>query len=85
MVLYTILLYNTAPIHCTPLRLHPPVMSTQCGEEAVCPIPGPAAWVVRCKTDVITYLHLFHYNYLIVSWRMPLRNISSIDMYDLHQ
>ena len=29
MVLYTILLYNTTPIHCTPLRLHPPVMNTQ--------------------------------------------------------
>ena len=29
MMLYTILLYNTTPIHCTPLRLHPPLMNTQ--------------------------------------------------------
>ena len=29
MVLYTIWLYNTTPIHCTPLRLHPPLMKTQ--------------------------------------------------------
>ena len=28
VVLYTILLYNTIPIHCTPLPLHPPVMNT---------------------------------------------------------
>ena len=28
MLLYTSLLYNTTPIHCTPLRLHPPVMNT---------------------------------------------------------
>ena len=29
MMLYTTLLYNTTPIHCTPLRLHPPLMNTQ--------------------------------------------------------
>ena len=29
MMLYTSLLYNTTPIHCTPLRLHPPLMTTQ--------------------------------------------------------
>ena len=28
MLLYTSLLYNTAPIHRTPLPLHPPVMNT---------------------------------------------------------
>ena len=28
MVLYIVLLYNTTPIHCTPLRLHPPLMNT---------------------------------------------------------
>ena len=28
MMLYTSLLYNTTPIHCTPLPLHPPVMNT---------------------------------------------------------
>ena len=29
MMLHTNLLYNTTPIHCTPLSLHPPVMNTQ--------------------------------------------------------
>ena len=29
MILYTSLLYSTTPIHCTPLRLHPPLMNTQ--------------------------------------------------------
>ena len=29
IMLYTILLYKTIPIHCTPLRLHPPLMNTQ--------------------------------------------------------
>ena len=29
MTLYTSLLHNTTPIHCTPLRLHPPLMNTQ--------------------------------------------------------
>ena len=29
MALYTSLLYNTAPIHCTPLPLHPPLQSIQ--------------------------------------------------------
>ena len=29
MVLYTSLLYDTTPIHCTPLRLHPPPLSIQ--------------------------------------------------------
>ena len=29
MLLYTSLLYNTTPIHCTHLPLHPPVMNTQ--------------------------------------------------------
>ena len=27
--LYDVLLYNTTPIHCTPLTLHPPVMNTR--------------------------------------------------------
>ena len=27
MTLYTSLLYDTTPIHCTPLRLHPPLRS----------------------------------------------------------
>ena len=31
MVLYTILLYNTTPIHCTPNPLHPPLQSIQLG------------------------------------------------------
>ena len=26
--LYTVLLYDTSPIHCTPLRVHPPLMNT---------------------------------------------------------
>ena len=29
MMLYTSLLYNTTPIHCTPLPLHPPVLNTR--------------------------------------------------------
>ena len=29
MTLYTSLLYNATPIHCTPLRLHPPLQSIQ--------------------------------------------------------
>ena len=29
MVLYTMSLYNTSPIRCTPLPLHPPVMNIQ--------------------------------------------------------
>ena len=29
MMLYTSLFYNTTPIYCTPLPLHPPVMNTQ--------------------------------------------------------
>ena len=29
MMLCTLLLYDTTPIHCTPLPLHPPVMNTQ--------------------------------------------------------
>ena len=29
MLLCTSLLYNTTPIHCTPLPLHPPLMNTQ--------------------------------------------------------
>ena len=28
MMIYTSLLCNTTPIHCTPLPLHPPVMNT---------------------------------------------------------
>ena len=28
-MLYTSLIYNTTPIHCTPLPLHPSVMNTQ--------------------------------------------------------
>ena len=28
-VSYTSLLYDTTPIHCTPLPLHPPLMNTQ--------------------------------------------------------
>ena len=28
-MMYTSLLYNPTPIHCTPLRLHPPLMKTQ--------------------------------------------------------
>ena len=31
MMLFTSLLYNTIPIRCTPLRLHPPVVNTQYG------------------------------------------------------
>ena len=38
-MLYTSLLYNTTPIHCTPLPLHPPVMNTQL---------GPMQWGRRC-------------------------------------
>ena len=31
MALHTFLLYDTTPIHCNPLRLHPPLMNTQHG------------------------------------------------------
>ena len=29
IILWAVLLYNTTPIHCAPLRLRPPVMNTQ--------------------------------------------------------
>ena len=29
IILYTMLLYNTTPIHCTPFPLHPPLPSIQ--------------------------------------------------------
>ena len=29
IILWAVLLYNTTPIHCTPLRLHPPLMNAQ--------------------------------------------------------
>ena len=36
-MLYTSVLHDTTPIHCTPLPLHPPVMNTQA-------LPGRPAW-----------------------------------------
>ena len=36
MMLHTILLYCTTPIHCTPLRLHPPLMNTQYSRLVFC-------------------------------------------------
>ena len=35
MMLYTSLLYDTTPIHCTNLRLHPPVMNTHLLKAAI--------------------------------------------------
>ena len=42
MILYTSLLYDTTPIHCTPLRLHPPLMNTQLNNST--PPADPPAW-----------------------------------------
>ena len=51
MVSYTILPYNTAPFHCTPLRLHLPLMNTQYiivnYTEAVVLKPSPLASLTR--------------------------------------
>ena len=41
MVLYIDLLYNTTPIHCTPLPLQPPVMNTQNSSEIRFPLEVP--------------------------------------------
>ena len=35
VVLYTILLHNTTPIHCTPLPLHPPLQSIHIGWDTI--------------------------------------------------
>ena len=43
MMLYTSLLYNTTPIHCTPLRLHPPLQSIQQVAAALLASPGADA------------------------------------------
>ena len=41
IILQAVLLYNTTPIHCTPLRLHPPLMNTPAGRPATRPPPPP--------------------------------------------
>ena len=50
MMLYTSLLHNTTPIHCAPLRLHPPVVNTQVGGLSPWPqtrsIPTPGGRVM---------------------------------------
>ena len=42
IILQAVLLYNTTPIHCTPLPLHPPVMDTRRSEAKDDPRPGRA-------------------------------------------
>ena len=45
MVLCTSLPYNTTPIHCTPLPLHPPVMNTQAARPAEGDVHRPSSLV----------------------------------------
>ena len=48
IILYTSLLYDTTPIHCTTLPLHPPVMNTQLsGARAHTPSPPIKSWDFR--------------------------------------
>ena len=43
LTLYTSLLCNTTPIHCTPDPLHPPLQSIQCFPKTAPTPPGPPA------------------------------------------
>ena len=55
MILYAVPLYNTTPMHCTPLRLHPPLMNTHS-----CPVFDQGSsgfhWPRTMRTDEIETL-----------------------------
>ena len=51
-MIYTSLLYNTTPIHCTPLPLHPPVMRTQVTVGAAVGSAAAAAWSATSGTHL---------------------------------
>ena len=64
MMLYTSALYNTTPIHCTPLRLHPPLMNIQ--------LPRPAALnpslsvIPQGRYPMHTPTHTIYYVYVCI-------------------
>ena len=64
MLLYTTLLYNTTPIHCTPLRLHPPVMNTQ----APLTRTASAADLRAKKIYIYIYIYIYMYPELVRIW-----------------
>ena len=57
LVLYTILLYNTTPIHCTPLRLHPPVMNTHSSIPSCTSFKCTRTFWYYCLMCVLTSKH----------------------------
>ena len=54
MMLYTILLYSTTPIHCTPLPLHPPVMNTH------------YAMIRKEQVCIYIYIYIYVYTYIYI-------------------
>ena len=52
MLLCTSLLYDTTPIHCTPLRLHPPVMNTP----VICTLQGRYLNEVALAAPIISII-----------------------------
>ena len=72
MMLYTSLLYNTAPIHCTPLPLHPPpsappVMNTQTLQRQRAKLRRAEQNEKRpAKTPRGQYIYIYIYYYVLL-------------------
>ena len=67
MILYTNVLYNTTPIHCTPLRLHPPVMNAK-------------SLTIKIDVEICIYIYIYIHTHWPLSfyeadevgaWRAP--------------
>ena len=89
MTLYTSLLHNTTPIHCTPLRLHPPLQSIQhasdsppgCRHSFLAPPPLKTKNIyIYIYIDISIHIHInihVHIN-ITVSWLRPDRLIGRL-------
>ena len=58
MMLYTSLLHNTTPIHCTPLRLHPPLMNTQLPSKLLLPLNLTSIITIKLVISIVIVIQI---------------------------
>ena len=67
MTLYTSLLYSTTPIHCTPLRLHPPLVNTDCNKNGMGQTRSqPESTIPKENNYVHMYICIYIYIYIYI-------------------
>ena len=79
IILQAALLYNSTPIHCTPLRLHPPLQSIHLRQVLCLQAASPMYHYYYINCTILYYYYTYIYNIIIIITSTSIVTVKTCD------